>query len=156
MDQYCPKQLQHCPAGWQQTVAVEGIDTTEDLPTPFAGADPVLLRKLEDSDPIAPRVSKAKGINKKDFADSWAYFRIFRRSASAATALDSDLAMGRYEGAKVSQHVASQISSFPHSHGTKVIPSGLLPSDLKTSVGSRRAGTLAETRDLQMMLLRDA
>ena len=55
----------------------------------------------------------------------------------------------------MSQQVASHISSFPFFHGTKVMPSGLFPSDLKTSDGSRRAGTLAETQDLHMMLFRD-
>ena len=55
---------------------------------------PRSFRNARDSDPIAPRVSKAKGMNSKDL-ESWAYFSCLRHSASAATALDSDDATDR-------------------------------------------------------------
>ena len=51
-------------------------------------------------------------------------------SARAATAPASLAVLARNEGVKVSSvYVTSHIRSFPLSHGTRVIPSGRLPSD---------------------------
>ena len=50
-------------------------------------------------------------------------------SARAATAPASLAVLARNEGVKVSVYVTSHIRSFPLSHGTRVIPSGRLPSD---------------------------
>ena len=46
----------------------------------------------------------------------------------------------------------SQARSLPHFLGTTEMPLGHLPSDLNIFCSSKQAGTLAETRDLQMML----
>ena len=60
-------------------------------------------------------------------------------------------AVERYDGAKVSLHVASHTRSFPSFQGTIEIPSGLLPSDLATPEGSKRAGIFAADSALWMM-----
>ncbi|XP_063627450.1 uncharacterized protein LOC134798951 [Cydia splendana] len=54
-------------------------------------------------------------------------------ASAAAPALVEVL--GRWDGASVSTHVASQTSTRPIFHGTRDIPSGLLPSSLKTPLG---------------------
>ena len=53
----------------------------------------------------------------------------------------------------MSGQVASQTRGRPELHGVRDIPSGLLPSDLKSPSGSRRDGTPAAERVRWMMLL---
>ena len=57
------------------------------------------------------------------------YFCFFLCPASTATAPASLVANAERDGARMSGHVASNTSTFPHCHGTKVVPSGLFPSD---------------------------
>ena len=64
-------------------------------------------------------------------------------SAKEATAPASEVALAKYEGAKVSEQVASHTNSLPRSQGTIVMPSGLLPSFLYIPAGSSRDGILA-------------
>ena len=76
------------------------------------------------------------------------YFVFFRLSAAAATIPGPRAASSTYEGAKVSEHVASQTSNFPRFHGTNVIPSGCFPSTRLTPMGSNRDGMCAVVRAL--------
>ena len=78
--------------------------------------------------------------------DRRAYLDTFFDSAKAATAPDPDKAADRYECAKESGTVASQTIGFPCSQGTRVKPSGRLPSDLEKHDGSRHEGTSAEEK----------
>ena len=102
---------------------------------------PRSLRKDNVSAPNTPRDSHAMG-TKKYLAPREEYFFLFRDSASAATNPGPLSAVERYDGAKVSLHVASHTRSFPSFQGTIEIPSGLLPSDLATPEGSKRAGII--------------
>ena len=61
--------------------------------------------------------------------------------------------MDRWEGAKVSTQVASQINHLPFDQGAIVIPSGRLPSARSRPVGSIREGTLTEDKALRRMSL---
>jgi hypothetical protein len=63
---------------------------------------------------------------------------------------DSD----KWETASVSVQVTSQTSDLPFFHGIIVIPSGRLPSSLRTPVGSRMQGILAEEKARFKMSLR--
>ena len=76
------------------------------------------------------------------------YFVFFRLSAATATIPGPHAASSTYEGAKVSEHVASQTSNFPRFHGTNVIPSGRFPSTRLTPVGSNSDGMCAVVRAL--------
>ena len=59
---------------------------------------------------------------------------------------------GRYEGARVSEQVASQTKHLPLAQETSVIPSGRMSLEDKL-VGSRREGILARARARWMMSL---
>ena len=80
---------------------------------------------------------------------------LFLSSARPATAPASFAAFPMYDGAKVLEHVTSQTSSLPLSHGTNVIPLGLLPSKLETPFGSIRDRTLPDERAQCTMSLRE-
>ena len=58
------------------------------------------------------------------------------------TAADDEVA-SKYDSARVSVTVTSQVMHFPACHGICVNPSGRFPSDLKRPAGSLTAGTLA-------------
>ena len=76
------------------------------------------------------------------------YLAIFFDSASAPTALEPDVTILLYDGAKESGIVASQTKGLPRDQGIKVTPSGLLPSDLDKPEGSRLDGTPAAEKAL--------
>ena len=67
----------------------------------------------------------------------------FRLAASSAAALASRAEELKYEAASVCVTVTSHVSGFPDCHGTKVRPSGRLPSDLNNPTGSLVTGMLA-------------
>ena len=74
------------------------------------------------------------------------YLATFLSSAAAASALVLMDAMSRYDGAKVSGHVASQTNGLPFFHGTMVTPSGHLPSERSRPDHSNLDGILADDR----------
>ncbi|XP_063371172.1 uncharacterized protein LOC134659460 [Cydia amplana] len=64
-----------------------------------------------------------------------AYLRRLRCSAASAAAPALEEVPGRWDGARVSTHVASQTSGRPSLQGTSVMPSGLFPSSRASPVG---------------------
>src|SRR6185369_13398059 len=81
------------------------------------------------------------------------YFVSFLRSAAAAAPPTLEAVEIRCDGAKVSQHVKSQTSDRPRSHGIRVRPSGFLPSFTAHPGGSRMLGTSADLRARAMTSL---
>ena len=71
------------------------------------------------------------------------YFSCLLRSARAATAPASLVALGRWEGEIVSGQVASHTRSLPFFQGTSVTPSGRLPLEQERPVGSSQEGKWA-------------
>ena len=71
------------------------------------------------------------------------FFAAAKSATKSATepAVDDDRWM--YEGAKVSQHVASQTRDLPLAQGMMVSPSGRFSSDRLSPCGSRIAGMFA-------------
>ena len=55
----------------------------------------------------------------------------------------------------MSTHVASHTRSFPHFHGTKVAPSGLLPSEREIPLGSSRDGIRDAPKALWMISFKE-
>ena len=76
---------------------------------------PSSLMKASVSGPKTPLVSMATGVNTWE-ESRLEYFVFFRLSAAAATIPGPRAASSTYEGAKVSEHVASQTSNFPRFH----------------------------------------
>ena len=76
--------------------------------------------------PKGPAVSMATGVKMWCWLRA-AYFSCLFRSARAATAPASLVALGRWEGANVSGQVASHTRSLPLFQSTSVTPSGRLP-----------------------------
>jgi len=72
-------------------------------------------------------------------------FRVAAISAAAPALRAVELT---YEAACVCATVTSQVRGFPDCHGTKVSPSGRLPSDLNKPTGSLVAGMPADTKAL--------
>ena len=68
------------------------------------------------------------------------YFANLRADDYSATNPAETDEIAAYEGAIVSAIVTSQITNLPAHHGTKVLPSGRLPSILVNTVGSLTAG----------------
>ena len=77
--------------------------------------------------PKDPEVSKAMGMNRW-LGSRWPYLASLICSALAATAPAYLMACGRFDGAKVSQQVASQTKILPLFQGIRVMPSGRFPS----------------------------
>src|SRR6218665_2699246 len=79
---------------------------------------------------MGPRVSKAKGT--KQYAGKIAVYSANFLSAAISAAAPAALAdLARYDSARVSTTVASQVKHLPPSHGIRVTPSGRFPSDLR-------------------------
>uniref|UniRef100_A0A8D8M036 Uncharacterized protein n=1 Tax=Cacopsylla melanoneura TaxID=428564 RepID=A0A8D8M036_9HEMI len=89
-------------------------------------------------------VSTANGLNKYPSLLMFEYFISFFFAATSAAAPASIHVFVKYEGAKVSTHVASHTKLFPFAQGINVTPSGLLPSFLDNPVGSNIAGMFRE------------
>lgn len=103
--------------------------------------------------PNGPIVSHATGTNMYG-PESVAYFVSFLAAAElAAPAGETEVEM-RWDAARVSATVTSQIKLLPACQGIKVRPSGLLPSDLDRPDGSLTDGTPALERLRHMMSLR--
>ena len=81
-----------------------------------------------------PMDSRANG-TKWWLLDISRYFSVLRRAVWIAAAPAERPVMCRYERAKVSGAVTSQARHFPDLHGTKVQPSGRLPSARRRPVG---------------------
>ena len=108
---------------------------------------PKSLRKAVASSPRVPRVSTAMGTKQ------WVWLMIsylmrFRDSASVATTPEPVTARFRWLCANVSGHVTSHTKHRPCFHGINDIPSGRLPSDLESDVGSSLDGISAVASDL--------
>ena len=71
------------------------------------------------------------------------YFANLRADDCSATNPAETDEIAALEGAIVSVIVTSQINNLPADHGTKVLPSGRLPSVLVNPVGSLTAGISA-------------
>ena len=95
-----------------------------------------------DLTPIAPSVSIATGVKEWPWS-RLLYLDIFLSSANAATPPVWLVATSQYEGANVSETVASQTSGFPFFQGTIVTPSGLFPSERVRPDGSSLHGIRA-------------
>ena len=100
---------------------------------------PRSLKNEKVSGPKGPAVSMATGVKMWHWLRA-AYFSCLLRSAWAATAPASLVALGRWAGAKVSGQVASHTRSLPLFQGTSVTPSGRLPSERERPVGSSLEG----------------
>lgn len=83
---------------------------------------------------------------------SSSYFRTFLRALSSAAFPACFVLNLILLGAKVSVHVASQIRVLPFVYGINVMPSTLFPSVRANPIGSRTAGTSADTSARFMML----
>src|SRR6218665_3581226 len=81
------------------------------------------------------------------------YFSVFRLAASTASDSPSPDWCVMYEPAQGCTIVASHAMYFPRSQGTSVAPSGLLPSALKSPVGSLVLGISALVSARQSMSL---
>ena len=83
---------------------------------------------------------------RKAQSDGWipggVYLLRFLCSAFMATAPATLAALDSCEGAYVSGHIASHTSTFPYVQGMIEHPSGCLPSDLHSPVGSKLEGIL--------------
>src|SRR6218665_2304569 len=99
---------------------------------------------------IGPRVSTAIGTTVYVLSSS-AYFECFLFAAFSAGLPASIAVSATYEAATVSTTVASHIKDRPSFHGTRVWPSGLLPSSLVRPDGSLIAGVCVLLRLRRMM-----
>ena len=90
----------------------------------------------------APLVSMATG-TKEYVAARAAYFVVLLTAAFSAAAQAVVEVSCRCDAAYVSGTVTSQTSGFPRVHGTRVAPSGLLPSALDRPICSLLAGICA-------------
>ena len=108
---------------------------------------PKSLKKASASGPDTPLVSIAMGTNWW-LTSSSAYFLFLCCSAWEATEPASLTDSPRWEGAKVLGHVTSQTNARPRFQGVMEAPSGRLPSDRHTPVGSNWAGIPADDRCL--------
>ena len=70
----------------------------------------------------------------------------FLLAVSSAAATASRAEELKYEAASVCVTVTFHVSGFPDGHGTKVRPSGRLPSDLNNPTGSLLTGMLADAK----------
>src|SRR6218665_3815752 len=111
---------------------------------------PIWLMKSHDEGSSGPRVSIATGW-KTCVVGKAAYFSALR-FAAWTDAGPTDAACGvMYDEAHVWTTVASHARYFPADQGTRVAPSGLLPSILNRPAGSRVLGTPALRRVRHMM-----
>src|SRR4051812_2583051 len=89
-----------------------------------------------------PMVSQATGTKRYDLARSEYFASLLSDMLSAAPAECWDVT-ARWDDARVSATIASQIKLFPACQGINVIPSGRLPSVLDRPVGFFAEGMLA-------------
>ena len=94
---------------------------------------------------IGPIDSHASGWKMWVRASS-AYLQIFLLAAFSAALPGHSAVSVKYDGARVSATVTSQVRHLPDCHGMSVRPSGSLPSDLNKPDGSLMAGILAFVR----------
>src|SRR6218665_921768 len=99
-----------------------------------------------------PIVSIAIGWNTNESGRP-SYFLILRSAACSAADLPNPDWFEMYGAAQVCIIVASQARYFPRSQGISVVPSGLLPSSLKSPAGSLVLGTSALVSARQIMSL---
>ena len=88
---------------------------------------------------IGPRDSKANGQKMCD-RDRSVYFAIFFVAAVSAALPAVREVEARYDAARVSATVTSQVRHLPACHGICVRPSGLFPSDRSRPIVSLMAG----------------
>ena len=81
----------------------------------------------------APKVSMTMG-TKILVCARWAYFNDFLSAAASAAPPDSLYVDYRYDWAKMSVTVTSQVTHLPFFHGICVRPSGLFLSDLNSRI----------------------
>ena len=81
------------------------------------------------------------------------YLDSFFEAASSAAPQTVEEVEWTYEAASVSATVTSHMSALPWHQGTRVIPSGLFPSDRAKPDGSLQAGICAEFNARQTMSL---
>ena len=84
---------------------------------------------------IGPNVSNARGMNLYVVANV-SYFCSFLSAAASEALPGVNDVLCRYESARVSVTVTSQVMQRPPCHGISVSPSGRLPSDLSSPAGS--------------------
>ena len=77
----------------------------------------------------------------------------FRLAASSAAAPASRAEELKYKAASVCLTVTCHVSGFPDCNGTKVRPSGHLPSDLNNPTGSLVTGMLADAKALIIIII---
>ena len=94
--------------------------------------------------PHAPRVSIAIGAKMKSDSERAAYFMHLLFSAKTAADPAAIEEWLRCEGARVSGQVKSHTRYLPPFHGSRVAPSGLLPSPRRRRDGSSSAWTPRE------------
>ena len=109
-------------------------------PETFLIRSPISHKKDVPSSLIGPRVSIATGTNSR-VALMAAYLVCLRSAARSAAVPGVTDVRARWEAANVSGQVTSHVRHLPTFQGTSVIPSGLLPSDLKRPIGSLDEGT---------------
>ena len=115
-------------------------------PVTFFNSSPIRWMSFKPLSPIVPKVSMQTGTTwKLGVKFLYSHSLCVSRFCAAYPAF-RELPFA-YDGARVSAQVKSHTKGFPFCHGTKVSPSGFLPSDLSQPVGSSRAGILLETSD---------
>ena len=111
---------------------------------------PSLDRNWTPFTQIGPKVSKASGQKMYLWVISM-YFDSFFEAASSAAPPTVKEVDRIYEAANVSATVTSHMSALPWHQGTRVIPSGLFPSERAKPDSSLQAGICAEFNARQTM-----
>ena len=114
---------------------------------------PSSLKNVKPLELMGPSVSMASGTKQCVLARAW-YFCSFLWAAPSAAPPAKDGVVARYDCARVSVTVTSQVKHRPPCHGISVSPSGRLPSDLIRPSGSLIEGTPARIRARQTKSLR--